>query len=98
MIKKRLTAIFILAVYCFVIGISFIFIITRADHNCTGSNCPICSEIQNCEAIIHNISSGFCKLALIIFTLCFFTAEIIQQYKTMHNSKTLVSLKIELLN
>ena len=98
MIKKRLTAIIILAVYCFVIGISFSFIILNSNHKCSGSDCPICSEIQNCEAIIHNISGGFCKLALIIFTLCFFTAEIIQQYKTMRNSKTLVSLKIELLN
>ena len=98
MIKKRLTAIIILAIYCFVIGISFTFIISNSNHKCSGSDCPICSEIQNCKTIIHNISGGFCKLALIIFTSCFFIAEIIQHCKTSHNSKTLVSLKIELLN
>lgn len=98
MIKKRLTAIIILAVYCFVIGISFIFIISRADHNCTGSDCPICSEIQNCETIIHNISGGFCKLVLISFTFYCFITAIILIYKNNYNIKTLVSLKIELLN
>ncbi len=98
MIKKRLTAIIILAVYCFVIGISFTFIIVNSEHKCSGVDCPICLEIQRYETIIHNISGGLRKLAIIIFVLCLFAAEIILSYRRIQNSTTLVSLKIELLN
>lgn len=42
----------------FVLIFSFIFIAERAEHDCTGTDCPICACLQQAQQIIHQLGTG----------------------------------------
>ena len=82
-----------------VLLLSGFFIVTHIEHECTGEDCPVCAELQECAATIRLITEAAGTGAIVIF------AYIITQ-KLLSSSQTglylcpvsLVSLKIRLDN
>ena len=57
----------------FVVLFSAFFIVSHADHDCSGEDCPVCACIQQCENILHGAdgnlvfaNAGFMPLVLVI--------------------------------
>ena len=96
--KKRIASWLIFIVFCFVIFGSAFFIITHADHDCTGGECSVCTELAECHRILNTSGTAFSggiQLSVMIFALCL-TAGCFTETRTDHS--TLISLKVELLN
>ena len=96
--KKRFVLWIILIVFSFVILGSSSFIITHADHDCTGEECSVCIELSECYKTLNTLGTtliGSAHLSAMMFvmfvTVNFFT-------KTIADHSTLISLKVELLN
>jgi hypothetical protein len=43
---------------------SVLFLVKEADHDCTSADCPICAEMQQCEASIRLLGAGHPASAL----------------------------------
>jgi len=97
-IQNRAISWIVLFVFSFVIFASSCFIITHADHDCTGNDCPVCIELAQCSENIHTsntASVGTITLAMLIFALCAYAPAAIRIHC---EHTTLISLKVELLN
>lgn len=96
--KDRFISGLLLMVFSFVIFGSAFFIIEHADHECTGEDCPYCTEIAVCGKILQTMGSAVSAkaAAIILFTAILDTQRPLFAYSTDHN--TLISLKVELLN
>ena len=90
----------LLFLLCFVItSLSpTIFIITQANHNCIGPNCPVCKQIHEAQKLLDRI--GRAAAVVFVVAVCFFTActtwiklDFVRVY-----TPTLVSEKIKLNN
>jgi len=69
--KRRLIALSLL--FCFVIVSlsATIFIITQSNHNCIGSNCPVCKQIHDVQKFLDRI--GRATIILLAVAVCSFT-------------------------
>lgn len=56
--KQRLITAFICAVIIFVPFLSSIYIVSEANHDCTGADCPICACIQQYEHQLKQLGTG----------------------------------------
>lgn len=95
--KRILVLILCLALLCVPL-FSFFYIVGHINHECTGSDCPICTQI---EVSVHNINNSktFYIAALYIFIVFVTTASICPAGDIIcHLGRTLISLKVELLN
>lgn len=96
--KNRIIAFVIGIVLTSLILSSSIFIAENSKHICTGNDCPICMEINQCENTINSLghitfnTSFFWNIIVIFFT------EIIFNFGTRTNCSTLITLKVELLS
>lgn len=81
-----------------VLLLSGFFIVTHIEHECTGEDCPVCAELQECAATIRLITEAAGTGAIVIF------AYIITQFLSSYQTGlylcpvSLVSLKIRLDN
>ena len=96
--KKRFVLWIILIVFSFVILGSSSFIITHADHDCTGEECSVCIELAECHNTLNTLGTAligganlFAMMFVLFVAVKFFT-------KTIADHSTLISLKVELLN
>ncbi len=46
------------AMVLIIVLFSSFFIVSHADHDCTGEDCPVCACIQQCENILHGVGDG----------------------------------------
>ncbi|HRR76460.1 MAG TPA: hypothetical protein P5191_06565 [Ruminococcus sp.] len=95
---KRIVSCIILIVFCFVVFSSSCFIITHADHDCTGENCSICIELVECQKALHTFGAAVAGAFKLTLTLCIAAvlSKVIIKAHSAHT--TLISLKVELLN
>ncbi len=95
---KKKTLVFALSVLlCMTMVFAQLFIITHYHHDCCGENCPVCREIAACTVYLHG--AGSCLIAVacvLLFSLIILKVFIIES--SVHNSITLVSLKVKLTN
>lgn len=54
--------------------LSTAFLVKEADHECTGTDCPICSMMVQCSSNIHLLGAGLAAAAIILFFLPNFLA------------------------
>ena len=60
--------------------VSLLFIVKEADHDCTGTDCPVCASIHQAEQTLRNMGSGIVAVAAIIpalFTACYVAIRIL---------------------
>lgn len=95
--RRRLNSIIALAAMLVVLLFSSCYIIKEADHDCSGSACPICAMIQQCEDTLRQIGIGTITMIAvaavvgILFTECSFAA-----FET--SKETLITRKVRLNN
>lgn len=95
--KKRITALVLMILFVFITLFMTIFIAEEANHECIGDNCQICRQINFCENILKNISSGTAASAVI--SACFlFLYGVILPHCRNFCINTLVTLKVKLSN
>ena len=73
------------------------FIVAESHHDCTGEECPICSQIAVCETVLKTIGTAF--TAVVIVSVM--TERIAVRLGSVRNDfekKTLVTLKVKLTN
>lgn len=96
--KNRILSWIVLLGFCFVILGSSFFIVSHADHDCTGSSCSVCMELSACSRTISSLGTAVTVSLPLITLLC--TAAVftytVMRARTAHT--TLISLKVELLD
>lgn len=64
---KKLFAVILIAVLSLSVIISSAYVISEADHNCTGADCEICLTVSLCRNTLKVISLGIISFALLHF-------------------------------
>ena len=82
-----------------VLLLSGFFIVTHIEHECTGEDCPVCAELQECAATIRLITEAAGTGAIVIFAYII-TQKLLSLCQTglFLRPVSLVSLKIRLDN
>ena len=96
---KRIFAFLTAFLVAAVLLLSGLFIVTHAEHECTGEDCPVCAELQECAATIRLITEAAGTGAIVIFAYII-TQKLLSSYQTglYLCPVSLVSLKIRLDN
>ena len=81
-----------------VLLLSGFFIVTHIEHECTGEDCPVCAELQECAATIRLITEAAGTGAIVFAYII--TQKLLSSYQTglYLCPVSLVSLKIRLDN
>lgn len=83
------------ALLFFVVLASF-YIARETNHDCSGESCPICANVRQCEAVLHQTWKGAAIAAASYFVIFFFSPA--SAYRMILPHATLVSRKIRLNN
>ena len=95
--NKRIYAFLAAFLVTAVLLLSGLFIVTYADHACTGEDCPVCAEIEACAAVIRLISEAVGTGAVVIFAYIVTRKLLISYLAGLYLCPvSLVSLKIRL--
>lgn len=96
--RSRAVSLIVLIIFSLVIFSSSLFIITHADHNCTGEDCTVCMELALCNKTLHTLGTTVGGVLHLMMTVCVIAvfSKIIIAHHNKHT--TLISLKVELLN
>lgn len=93
--KKKIAAV----VMCFMLVMSIflasLYIVSKAHHECTGQDCPICHEIQLCVQFLNTVGGAVIITAVVLFTLHEFLI-VLTSFLYICRNNTLVSLKVKL--
>lgn len=94
---RRITALVFAAVVLFSMMFSLFIIVSEADHDCAGDNCPVCDVIVLCQDTVKTLGSalGAAAAAAVFF---FFAAFVLSNSRLTSFTETPVSLKVKLLN
>lgn len=93
--KKRFIAVTFAFMLFFVMLLSTVYIVAESEHDCIGDNCPVCSQILQCETALNTISSAAgaaAAAAVFAYILMTGTVKVISQKP----ASTLISLKVQL--
>ena len=93
--KKRFAAVIMCIMLVLSIFTASFYIVSRAHHECTGQDCPICHEIQLCVQFLNTVGG-----AAIIVVVAFFTVRefliVLPLFDHVCQNNILVSLKVKL--
>ena len=56
--KSRAAALLLALCLIAVFSLSALFVVSHADHDCTGTDCAVCHEIHSCLSALRHISEG----------------------------------------
>ena len=96
--KTKITAALTALIVMLVIICSSIFIIEHSNHECTGSDCTVCSDIAHFRS---NLSMSGTTVDPVVIAAAFIAvmAELTAfAVRTPSGRSTLITLKVELLN
>lgn len=98
--KRSMLALLLALCVVAVFSLSTLFVITHADHACTGADCRICHEIEACLTTVRHLSesagSGAAPaLGALLFLLCLILTGMAQEGR---RPDTLVALNVRLDN
>lgn len=81
----------------FALLFSVFFIVSEADHNCIGEDCPICHQIQTCQKLLEQLSAAH-STSGIGAVLCFFLLLAALRTQNIFTASSPVLWKVKLLN
>lgn len=93
--KRILTAVTMFMIVFVVIYASF-YIAYETEHECTGDDCPICSQIEIYESTLKNIASAVVAVAAVVFV--YGSCVQVSRCAEIISARTLVSLCVKLSN
>ena len=91
--KKRFVSTALVFALFFVMLLSTIYII--AEHDCVGDNCPVCSQISQCENAINTVSSA-AGIAAVAAAFAYILMAGTVKITSQKPASTLISLKVQL--
>lgn len=94
---KRITAWIVMVAVVFVILFSVIYISQHADHECTGTDCPVCAVMEQFSNNIKNIGTIIIVIAAVFF-LCLSIQKSVQYVITVCSDYSLISQKVRMNN
>lgn len=77
---------------------SIFFIGSEVNHHCTGEDCPICAEMEDCVSILNSIGAVLGLGCFLAAGVIFITTVIALARDKHIAADTLVSLKVKLTN
>ena len=83
------------AMVLFVVLFSAFFIMSHADHDCIGEDCPVCACIQQCENLLHGMGDGSIYAASGILPVVLIVGFILASYCIVA-SDTPISTKVRI--
>lgn len=81
----------------FALLFSVFFIVSEADHNCIGEDCPICHQIQTCQKLLEQLYAAH-STSGIGAVLCFFFLLAALRTQNIFTASSPVLWKVKLLN
>ena len=94
---KNILVILLAVLMLFVTFVSYQIIVEKAHHECTGENCSICIQLE--EAVSYLKSIKYVPILSFLATiLCIVTKWVPHKVPDVCVSRTLISLKVEMLN
>lgn len=96
-LRNRIFSIICILVLLICLIFSYEYVVSNAEHDCSGKDCSVCIQL---ETAVHFISSikTIPVLSSILIALCVFTQAYAIPGKSICIKNTLISLKVELLN
>ena len=95
--KKRILAFAVALAMVFAMAFSVFFIAHNGEHNCSGEDCRICAQINNCIRSLNNITPKP-ETAAVYIPAVFALVALIGAVVQFNNKKSLVDLNIKLSN
>lgn len=95
--KKKIIAGILSLYIIFSMTVLYGCIAKNINHHCTGKNCPICMDIKNAVEFVVNIVVISIAIPKVLFFYEFID-KCISFWDYIHVHKTLIILKVELLN
>lgn len=95
--QKRGFALILAFVLCLTMLFSATFIVTEADHDCTGEDCPICYQISICENTLKTLSYAVIAITLTLALIYCLTLSVPMSFLGRKNT-SLITLKVKLSN
>lgn len=96
-INNKVLSIIVLVVFLSVSLFSYNYIVENIDHNCTMEECSICVQLEVIIKSILNLKFTII-IPFIVIIICLFLHFSIIERTSFSVKKTLISLKVELLN
>ena len=93
--KKRIIAFAVALAMAFAMAFSVFFIAHNSEHNCTGDDCQICAQINNCIRSLNNITPKP-ENAEAFISVAFALILVIGAVVKLNNKKSLVDLNVKL--
>ena len=93
--QTRLISVVLCVALIFSMILSAIFIVTHTNHDCVGTGCEICHQIQICEQLLNKDVLDTSAYAQTALWICFFVFTFLN-YSSHQSDKTLVSMKVKL--
>ena len=93
--EKRFAAVIMCMMLMLSIFLASFYIVSRAHHECTGPDCPICHEIQLYVQFLNTVGGAVILSAVVLFTVHEILIVLMSFVHVCQNS-TLVSLKVKL--
>ena len=93
--KKRIIAFAVALAMAFAMAFSVFFIAHNSEHNCSGDDCQICAQINNCIRSLNNITpkpESMEALIPVAFALVLAIGAVVK----LNNKKSLVDLNVKL--
>lgn len=97
-LKKKVVAIFMCLIIIGTLIFSYTLVTKFAHHNCIGDECPICIQIDMALHTISNLKLMISIVPYLLALLCVFTLRCTDYVINNRTNKTLITLKVELLD
>ncbi len=95
--QRQIIAAWLAAVAVLVVLSSSAFILSHADHDCSGEDCPICEQLYACTQNLKNLAAALAAAAAVI-TLVVFLRTVLRYAQADCIQNTPVHLKVKLSN
>ncbi|MCR4842230.1 MAG: hypothetical protein K5840_03085 [Eubacterium sp.] len=92
---KKAAAGAIAALMLAVVIVSAFFVAAEAGHHCDDDDCPICSCIQICESVLHQMGDGSVGVS-VVTAIAAFELLTVAMPGWAEESKTLVTAKVRM--
>ncbi|MBQ8133515.1 MAG: hypothetical protein IJ192_03770 [Clostridia bacterium] len=93
--KQKIKAVLICLLIAAVMLLSSLYVLIHADHDCSGTDCTVCMNIQQCENNIKMIFSGI-AVGQIITSAAFVFVLIVLFYTVCASVQTPVDQKVRM--
>lgn len=94
---KKITALVAMLATVFVLLFSTSYLIEHAEHNCTGSDCPICAIMEQCGNNLKTIITAIILACIAIILFSVLQETVHYQFHSV-SSNSLISQKVRMNN